>query len=365
MAEASTRPLRIGVLGCGMISGNHFSAWSRCQGAQVVAVCDPVAERARQRAAEFGIAASYGSPQEMLAAEGLDAVDIVTPRETHADMIRLAARHGVHALCEKPLCPSLDEAQALLADVGSRIHVMVNENWRYRAYFRQIAQWLHEGRLGQPVQARIALWRSNMLRREDGLVTSLTRQPFLARESRVLVAESLIHELDVARALFGELEMLACSLGRASEHIRGEDNAVMLLRAPGGLSVVVEGSMTAAGYATRAPDRVEIAGTRCSVTLENGTLRLFGAEEQTLHYDEDAVRQACFDDAVQHFTDRLRAGRGDFWTSAADQLGSLRLMDQAYALAGAVRPLQDTARPRHAPPAIGSAHAGEAQAIPA
>ena len=137
--------------------------------------------------------------------------------------------------------------------------------------------------------------------------------------------------------------MLACSLGRASGHIRGEDNAVMLLRAPGGLSVVVEGSMTAAGYATRAPDRVEIAGTRCSVTLENGTLRLFGAEEQTLHYDEDAVRQACFDDAVQHFTDRLRAGRGDFWTSASDQLGSLRLMDQAYALAGAIRPLQDTA----------------------
>lgn len=331
--------LRIGVLGCGMISANHLQAWQQVRGAGVVAVCDPDATRARQRAQQFGIAAVYTDPAQMLAHEALDAVDIITPRQTHADMVRLAARHGVHALCEKPLCPSFEEAQALVDDVDGRIHVMVNENWRYRAYFRQIAQWLHEGKLGQVTHARIALWRSNMLRRDDGLVTSLTRQPFLAHEPQVLIAESLIHELDVVRALFGEMEVLACITSRASEHIVGEDNAV-LLRADSGLGVVLDASMTAAGFEVRAPDRLEIAGTRCSVVLADGVLRLLGAETQTLHYDEDEVRQACFNDSIQHFTDGLRRGDGRFWTSARDQLGSLRLMDRAYALAQSPRRYQ-------------------------
>lgn len=349
MSEAN---LRIGVLGCGMISGNHFQAWQRVHGASVVAVCDPDAGRARQRAQEFGIAAIYTDPAQMLEREQLDAVDIITPRQTHADMVLLAAEHGVHALCEKPLCPTFEEARALVDAVGERIHVMVNENWRYRAYFRQIAQWLHEGRLGQVTHARIALWRSNMLRRDDGLVTSLTRQPFLTREPQVLIAESLIHELDVVRALFGEMEVVACTTGRASEHIVGEDNAVILLRSDSGLSVVLDATMTAAGFATRAPDRLEIAGTRCSVVLADGVLRLMGAETQTLEYDEDEVRQSCFNDSIQHFTDGVRRGQGPFWTSARDQLGSLRLMDQAYALAQAPRTYQTPRTAPVAPPDI-------------
>ena len=81
----SAAPLRVGVLGCGMISGNHFAAWARCQGAEVVAVCDPMLDRAQARAAEFGIAAAYDSPEAMMAAESLDLIDIITPIPPSAD----------------------------------------------------------------------------------------------------------------------------------------------------------------------------------------------------------------------------------------------------------------------------------------
>lgn len=331
--DANAR-LRVGLLGCGMISANHLAAWARCQGAEVVAVCDPALERARGRAAEFGIAACYDNPKEMLVAEHLDLVDIVTPRETHADMIRLAARHRVHAISEKPLCPTYAEAIGLLDEIGDGIRVMVNENWRYRAYFRQIAQWLAAGTLGTVTQVRLGLWRSSMLpRSDDGRIHALTRQPFLARERRVLIAESLIHEIDVVRALFGELEVLACSTGRACAEIVGEDSATILLRTPYGLTITIDGVMTAAGHETRAPDRMEIAGTRCSVVLEGAVLKLIGAETQTIAYDEEQVRQQCFDAAIQHFVDQVREG-GPFWTSARDQLGSLRVMEDAYRAAG-------------------------------
>jgi len=346
------RPLRVGVLGCGMISANHFTAWQRCEGASVVAVCDPAMDRARARASEFGVPRSYDSPQAMIAAESLDLVDIITPRETHADMVRLAARHGLHALCEKPLCPTYAEARALLDETGDTIRIMVNENWRYRSYFRTIGAWLRAGRLGTVTQARIALWRSSMLpRADDGRIHSLTRQPFLARESRVLIAESLIHEIDVMRSLFGEMQLLACATARACTEIVGEDSATLLLRTPYGLPVTIDGVMTAAGHETRAPDRLEIAGTRCSVLLEGAVLRLTGAEQEVQVFDEDLVRQDCFDASIQHFVDQVRSG-GPFWTSAQDQLESLRLMEDAYRLAGTPATLSAMAPAPLEPPAV-------------
>ncbi|APW39128.1 NAD-binding oxidoreductase [Rhodoferax koreense] len=352
MKTSGNKLLRVGVLGCGMISADHFTAWARCQGAQVVAVCDPMIDRARARAGQFDIRAAYDSPGAMIAAESLDLIDIITPRETHAAMVRLAARDGIHALCEKPLCPTYAEAQALVEEVGGRIRVMVNENWRYRAYFRQIAEWLQAGKLGTVTLARLALWRSSMLpRAEDGRVHALTRQAFLAREARVLIAESLIHEIDVVRALFGEVEVLACSTGRACGEIIGEDSASLLLRTADGLTVSLDGVMTAAGHETRAPDRLEIAGTRCSVVLEGAVLKLIGAEQQTIVYDEAEVRQNCFNASIQHFVDQVKGG-GPFWTSAQDQLGSLRVMEEAYRLAGAPTLLGPTRLPPIAPPQI-------------
>ena len=340
------RPLRVGLIGGGPATAEHLDGWSRCEGARVVAVFDPSSERVRT---STGGAATYASPEAMLAGGALDAVDIVAPRESRADWLRLAARHGVDVLCERPLCPTLADAQSLLREVGDGVRVMVNENRRFRAYYQRIADWLREDRLGTVVQARIASWRSSMLPGADGKIASLARQPFLAREERVLIAESLIHELDVARSLFGELEVIACTTGKATSHIVGEDCAMIVLRTPYGLTVTIDGVMSAAGHGVRAPDRVEIAGTRCSVILEDATLRLLGAEEETHRYDEAEVRQRCFDDAIQHFVDQLRGGR-PFWTSAQDQLATMRLMDQAYELADSAPSLGPTRLPPIAPP---------------
>ncbi|WP_163284518.1 Gfo/Idh/MocA family oxidoreductase, partial [Enterobacter hormaechei] len=79
-----------------------------------VAIADPSAESAAARAAEFGIAATYASAAEMLAAGGLDAVDIAAPRAAHADLVRLAADHGLAVLCQKPLGTTLAEAERLV-----------------------------------------------------------------------------------------------------------------------------------------------------------------------------------------------------------------------------------------------------------
>src|SRR5262245_60058699 len=86
------QPLRIGLIGAGMVSRHHLIAWANISDqARVVAVADPSAENAARRAGEFAIANTYASAEAMLAAEQLDAIDIAAPRQMHAPLVRLAA----------------------------------------------------------------------------------------------------------------------------------------------------------------------------------------------------------------------------------------------------------------------------------
>lgn len=338
MARAN---FRVAILGCGQVSPDHLVAWGRATGATLVAACDPLLDRAQARAREFNIPNAYSDPREMFEREKPDLVDIITPRETHAAMVRLAAGYGVHALCEKPLCPTLVEAEALLSEVDGKIRLMVNENWRYRDYYRRIGQWIREGRLGTLTHFRIALCRSNMLRDNDGVVIALKRQPFMAKEARMLIAECLIHELDVTRSLLGEMDVIGARIGRGTDVLVGEDTASILLETKGGLPVVVEGVLCAAGHHVRAGDRLEISGTRASVLLENAVLKLFGAESEAHVFDEVVARQQCFDASIQHFIDSMASDK-PFWTSARDQMQTLKLVEDAYRLAGPVRVLRAT-----------------------
>jgi len=326
---------RVAILGCGQVSNDHLIGWRRAGGVSLVAACDPLRERAAKRADDYGIPAVYDSPEEMFARERPDLVDIITPRETHADMVRLAAAHGVKGiLCEKPLCPTLADAAVLVHDVArTASRLMVNENWRYRDYYRKIGEWIASGRLGSLVHYRQSMWRANLLRDAAGNVPALMRQPFFATEARLLIAESLIHNLDVARSLLGELDVIAARIANATDDVIAEDTAVVMLETRDGMTAVVDGVLTAAGHPIRAGDRLEIAGTRCSVLLDNAHLKLIGAETEEHHWDEAEQRQKCFDYSIQHFVDRMADGK-PFWTSAEDQLGTLKIVEDAYAKAG-------------------------------
>ena len=109
-------PLRIALAGAGMISWYHLVAWRNAGArARVVAVCDPDPRRAAARAEEFGIPRVYQDPAAMFAGETIDALDVASPRETHAAWVEAAADRGIEVLCQKPLTPTLAEAEALVA----------------------------------------------------------------------------------------------------------------------------------------------------------------------------------------------------------------------------------------------------------
>ncbi len=100
-------PLKVALAGAGMISWFHLTAWRKLgDRVELVAVCDPDSGKARDRAQEFGIARVYTDREAMLAGETIHALDVASPRETHAGWVEAAAERGIDVLCQKPLTPT-------------------------------------------------------------------------------------------------------------------------------------------------------------------------------------------------------------------------------------------------------------------
>lgn len=323
------KPLRVCLAGAGMISWYHLTAWTRLAGVSVTAICDPSPEKARDRAREFDVPRVYSDVAEMLEAERPDAVDIASPVETHADLVRLAADRGIAVLCQKPLTPTLAQARSLSASVEGRTRLMVHENWRFRPYYRQLAAWMGEGLIGQPILCRMSMRSAGLVPAADGRRPALERQPFMASMPRLLVFEALIHHLDVVRWLLGPLQVTAARLSRNSEAVRGEDSATIMLDGSDGLAVVVDGTMHAPGYGPRPSDHLELVGRAGTALLDGTVLVLKGRQERRIEYDADAAYQASFDGAIAHFVTSLRDG-SEFETCPSDNLATLTLIEDVY-----------------------------------
>jgi D-apiose dehydrogenase len=327
-------PLRIGLIGAGMVSRHHLIAWaSIADQARVVAVADPSTDNAARRATEFAIPDTYPSAEAMLADSELDAIDIAAPREMHAPLVRLAAAKRLPVLCQKPLAPNLQQATELAAEVRDQTRLMVHENWRFRGYYRDAAAWLREGRIGRVKQAQLTLLTSGVLPGPDGLCPALERQPFMRREKRMLVAEVLIHHLDTLRMLLGPLRVTAARLSRTSEQLVGEDGAVIQLQDANGAGVTVFASFAAHGHPATQIDRLEILGDKVAIRLDGANLVCSGVSPQERVYDLAIEYQGSYNRTIAHFVQSLRDNT-PFETAPQDNLETLRLVEDCYQLSG-------------------------------
>jgi predicted dehydrogenase len=312
------------------VAPRHLEAWRQlADRAVVAAIADPDAAAGEARAAAFGIPAAYGSVEAMIAAETLDAIDVAAPREAHAPICRLAARHGLAILCQKPLAPTLAEADALVADVGGRVRLMVHENWRFRPHYRRIAAWLGDGRVGQVRTVTMSLLTSGLLPDASGRLPAIERQPMFATLERLLLMEVLIHHVDTLRFLLGPLALVGARLGKSCPATRGEDRAALWLTTPSGAAVSLIGDLMAHGHPPEQFDHLEILGTRGAIALERDRLSVRGEVNRDMHLDLAANYAASYLGAVTHFLDRLDDGH-PFETSAEDNLETLQIVEAAY-----------------------------------
>src|SRR5215470_12989574 len=265
-----TAPIRVALAGAGMISWYHLVGWRNIgPRARVVAVCDPDSQKASRRAEEFGIPRVYQDAAAMLDGESIDALDVASPRETHAAWVEAAAARGIDVLCQKPMTPTLAESQALVGRVEGRTRLMVHENWRFRPWYRELKRWIAAGELGSVLLGRMSMISSGMLPDATGQRPALVRQPFMQHEKRLMIAEVLIHHLDVMRYLCGELAVVGARTAHTLSDVRGETLASIFLETATRAPVAVTGTMAAPGLPARPPDRLEIIGSVASIAFDD------------------------------------------------------------------------------------------------
>ncbi len=324
--------LRVGMLGAGWVTAYHLRAWQRqSHRAHVVAIADPVGEATRKRSAEFSIACCYDSAEAMFSDFIPDIVDICAPREFHAELVRLAASKGSAILCQKPLATDLTSAQTLAVGISERERLMVHENWRFRAYYRRLKQWLGAGLAGDLRHVTLEFLSSGMIPDRDGERPALVRQPFLRTLDRLLVMEILIHHLDTLRFLFGEMEVCSARLSRTNDDIIGEDVATLCLRLSDGTPVHVTGNLAVHGAPPTPRDHLRVFGSDSTIELDGSRLTVTGGSKIEEHFDLDATYQGSYDAVIAHFLDGLERGT-PFETAPADNLQTLELVETVYRL---------------------------------
>ena len=332
MSGSPGAPLRVALVGCGLISLYHLRAWQQA-GAEIVAVCDIDRDKAEASASEFGVARIYTDVSDMFADGGFAAVDIAASVSAHAPVARLAADHGVHIMCQKPLTETVTEAEALIAYVANRVRFMVHENYRFRPHYMTVRRWIAEGRIGTVRHAAISCRGSGLCRREGTVPFLIERQPYLTSFRRNLVFETMIHHLDVLRCLCGPLKVVAARLNRLAEGLPGEDTASILLEGRDGFIATADGCIAAPGYPQLHGDRLEIIGTHGTLLMELNRISILGREGEAEVVDLLGRYQECFDTATAGFVTSLRDGT-PFETDVLDNLDTLRLMESVYRAAG-------------------------------
>ena len=142
--------LRFAVVGCGRIARRHCDLLGTGQiaGATLVAVCDVKADRARQFAERYHVAA-YTELDEMLARDDVDAVSVLTPSGMHADISVAVAKSGRHVVVEKPIALTLADADRMNAAADAHgVRLFVVKQNRFNVPVVKAREALVMGRLG-------------------------------------------------------------------------------------------------------------------------------------------------------------------------------------------------------------------------
>jgi predicted dehydrogenase len=224
--------LRIGVIGCGLIAqAMHLHYLDELSDLfEVSAVCD-VSPAARAHARERFPEASEHADWTELLADRPDAVLVCTPG-SHADVAIAAAERGIHALIEKPLCFGVEEGAAIAAAAEASDSVlMVAYMKRYDPAFEAFAAMLeHDAdvrlvrvttlesppdgyvahypltRVADVPDARLAAFEREDRRRVSQALGE--HDELVYRAYRFGLLDSLVHELNLLRAVLGEPDLV-------------------------------------------------------------------------------------------------------------------------------------------------------------
>jgi predicted dehydrogenase len=307
--------VRVVLVGCGGMGTRHLLAYAQMaqrgmREVRLVGVCDESPARAAEAAARFkeitgSEVAIHIRFDDVLADSGVEAVDIALPTWLHHEMVVAAIGAGKHVLVEKPLAITIKACDRIVAAAqGTSRIVGVAENFRRLPGNRAVKHLIDSGELGAPYYVllqNISISGALSVAAPGGDNLS----SWYEDRRRVGSREALelgVHEADLLRYWFGDVEEVSAMVGRFTPRPPGlpadvvvEDTMLATLRFKSG--VMGQLAFSSAGFG---PDRIARricfdAGTLDSSSWfnwEDGALhRRDGPEVSASDYTDSYLRQ--------------------------------------------------------------------------
>ncbi|MCL6527830.1 MAG: inositol 2-dehydrogenase [Thermaceae bacterium] len=308
----------VALLGAGRMGMEHARTLLGVAEAKVLAIADPNLQAAEAAKHLLRAEVTYAEPEAAIGHPGVEAVVIVTPTDTHARYIEVAALAGKAIFCEKPVAKDLAETRRVLGIVEhQKVPFQIGFNRRYDPPYAAAKRKIEAGEIG-PVEQFIDVMR-------DPAPPSLE---YLQTSGGIFVDMS-IHDIDCARFLVGEVEeVLAWGAVRVDPRIAevGDVDTVNLsLRfSNGALGVIQNSRRSVYGYDVR----TEVFGAK-------GKLVMDATPKTPLWQYDQGIRADYYDFFMDRFKEAYRLELEAFFRALAagqpptpgpkDALESLRI----------------------------------------
>src|SRR5215210_5315486 len=291
--------MRVGVVGAGFMGGVHLNAYAGIPEVEVVGVADARIEAAMTGAKMVG-ARPYASYEELVAAEGVEVVDVCLPTAFHRELAVRAAGEGRHVILEKPIARTMEDAQEILeAFSGDGPRLFVGHVVRFFPEYVEIKEKIDAGELGTV-----------------GVVRTSRRSPFLFgwndwyadwRLSGGVLVDLVIHDFDFLRGALGEVERVYARgmLGREYNRL---DYVLVTLRFESGPIAHVEGHW---GYPGPFNYSIEVAGSDALLTVDStepASLEMVGEPAAPGEVPDLASGKSPYEVELAHFVHCIESG---------------------------------------------------------
>lgn len=234
--------LRVGLAGLGGAAYQIAPGLNNLDGVRFTAVADIRPEALQLFKKRFGVA-TFTSVEEMCRSREVDAVYVATPNDLHAEHTIMAAEHGKHVICEKPMAITIDEANRMVEAVERcGVRYVQGHSKIYTTAVKAMGQVIASGRLGRVFH--INTWNYNGWMRQPWEAATLD-----PKRGGGVVFRQGPHQMDILRYLGGgKVRSVRGVTGRWYPYFNVEGNYGAFMEFESGVTALVY--LTAYGYFT-------------------------------------------------------------------------------------------------------------------
>ena len=330
--------VRIGIIGAGGFTNTHMQHFQALDNVEVTAFARRNHSALDAMQQKWQVPHGFTDYRAMLSSGLIDAVDVITPTDSHLPITLDAIAAGLPVLCDKPLALTAPDCQKMLAaaEQGGVIH-STNFNQRGNTAVGRLKRYLDDGYVG--TMHHTAIWWGLSMAEEDRKAATAWR---FKPEHGGGVVHELIHVLDMARFIGGEVKRLVAKMDiHMKRRSFMEDESMFSIAVPDSAAYIVEWqqggyAIVHCSFASKGTDangesvaRVEVSGSngRIETAGRQGLVGSTGVSSPLTELDPGPA----YPQPYERFVQAVQANdQSLIETSFYDGLKAAELVDAAY-----------------------------------